>query len=76
MPIANHSYDAGAKTYTVQFKVGGPVYQYNDVPAEVAETVQGASSDDLGKTVQSALVRGGFEFAKLPPPEVDDGAES
>jgi hypothetical protein len=76
MPIANHSYDADAKTYTVQFKEGGPVYQYNDVPADVAGTVQSASQDDLGKTVQAALVQGGFEFSRLPPPEVEDGADS
>lgn len=70
MPIANHSYDAGSQTYSVQFRDGGPTYIYQGVSQESASEVQNADADNLGKVVQSVLVRGKpYEFVKVEPDE-------
>ena len=75
MPIASHSYDAATQAYTVQFKAGGPVYRYADVPQDAAADLVNAQEADIGKLVQSTLVRGSYEFTKMPPPdESDDGS--
>ena len=69
MPIASHSYDAATQAYAVQFKAGGPVYRYADVPADAAADLTNAQETDIGKLVQSTLVRGSYEFTKMPPPD-------
>ena len=72
MPIANHSYNEGTKTYEVQFKDGGPKYLYQGVEPDVAATIQNAPDDELGKLVQSTLVRGKpYEFVRVDPDEED-----
>lgn len=73
MPIAKHSYNEAARTYSVQFREGGPTYVYQEVDKEAASAVRSADDADLGKVIQSTLVRGGFEFVKVDPDAKDEG---
>lgn len=72
MPIANHSYDESTQSYRVQFKDGGPIYIYSDVDVEKANAIQAADSDQLGKIIQSELVRSDHPFTKIEPDALDD----
>lgn len=63
--IASHGYDPATKTLEVEFKTGA-VYQYADVPAEVAAGF--SDCDSVGKHFGQA-VRGKFAYQMLIPPK-------
>lgn len=62
--IASTEYDANARTYSVQFKAGGPIYVYKDVDPATAREVEGA--DSKGAAIGQYL-RGSFDFYKVDP---------
>lgn len=75
MQIANHSYDESTQVYEVQFRAGGPVYQYQGVDADTANAVQTAEPDDLGRLIQARLVTGKpFEFVRVDPDQAEGDA--
>lgn len=67
LPIAE--YDPAGRTYSVQFKPGGKVYVYKSVDGDTAAQIDGA--DSKGAAVGQLLVRGGYEFDKIDPPNED-----
>lgn len=68
--IAAHGYDAVNRVLAIRFNSGGDkVYQYRDVPPEVAEGL--AKAESVGKYF-GAAIRGKFEHAVV----LDDEAQA
>lgn len=59
--VKGYGYDAASRTLGVQFKAGGPVYRYADVPPEVADGL--ASAESKGKFFATEI-RNKFEHSK------------
>jgi hypothetical protein len=61
--IADIAYDSGRKRLTVKF-VTGRIYEYVDVPAEVASSFRSAFSKG---TFFNVFVRDRYDFKELTP---------
>lgn len=71
--LSGFGYDVATSTLAVQFKVGGPIYQYAGVPAEVFAKMQGAES--FGRFF-AAEIKGKFgDPLKIPPAPKPEAAE-
>lgn len=64
--IHSVGFDAGRQTLAMQFRSGGPVYEYAGVTQEQYDAFLAAESK--GKHF-GAHIKGKFDFEKIAPPE-------
>lgn len=61
--IMAHGYDPETKTLALQFRHGGSVYHYDDVPLELYDGLR--LSESAGKFFGQHIKAGGFRFRKI-----------
>jgi hypothetical protein len=60
--VASVGYDAATRTLAVEFSNGG-VYEYDDVPADVADALM--QSGSVGRAFHATIKSGGYSARKV-----------